>query len=53
MPKPLEQKKIEGEARNVEWRKLSAKQQLAELNRRLGAGIGAVRQREKLKKESR
>jgi hypothetical protein len=34
--------------RNAVWRKLSPRQQLAELDRRLGEGIGATKQRAKI-----
>jgi len=46
--KRKDQKRIEGEVRNDAWRKLSAKEKLADLNRRLGNGIGATRQRKLL-----
>ena len=36
------------EKRNAEWRELTPAQQLAELDARLGKGIGAARQRAKL-----
>lgn len=44
----IEQRRVEGEARNVAWRALNPKQQLAELNTRLGVGLGATRQRKLL-----
>ena len=43
-----EQRKLDGETRNKAWRALSTVQKLASLDARLGAGIGAVRQRAKL-----
>ena len=49
--KHKEPKRVEGAERNAEWRKLSAKEKLADLDRRLGAGIGAARQRKILTKE--
>lgn len=36
---------VEGEVRNAAWRKLSPQEQLAEIDRRLGKGVGAKRQR--------
>lgn len=39
---------IEGDARNEAWRALSPQLQLSELDRRLGKGQGARRQRAKL-----
>lgn len=42
------QKRIEGDERNAEWRKLSPTQKLDSLDLRLGKGQGAKRQREKL-----
>ena len=47
--KPKHQRREEGEERNIEWRKLTPAQQLASLDRRLGKGVGAKRQRTKLK----
>lgn len=38
----------EGEQRNEAWRKLTPAEQLASLDRRLGKGVGAKRQRRKL-----
>lgn len=46
--KHREQKREEGEERNAEWRKLTPAQQIASLDRRLGKGVGAKRQRGKL-----
>jgi hypothetical protein len=43
--KPIEQKRREGEARNEYWRELSPADQLRVLDRRLGVGQGAKRQR--------
>lgn len=45
------EKREAGEERNAEWRKLTPAQQLANLDRRLGKGVGAKRQRTKLKEE--
>ncbi len=45
-----EQRKLEGETRNTAWRALSTVQKVASLDARLGAGIGAVRQRVKLER---
>lgn len=46
--KAIERKRVEGAERNLEWLKLTPAQQLADLDRRLGKGVGAKRQREKL-----
>lgn len=46
--KPKELKRVEGQERNEEWAKLSKAEKLASLDRRLGKGVGAKRQREKL-----
>lgn len=46
--KAIERKRVEGAERNAEWAAMSPKDQLASLDRRLGKGIGAKRQREKL-----
>ena len=43
-----EERRREGAIRNERWAALSAAQKLAELDRRLGLGIGAKRQRAKL-----
>jgi hypothetical protein len=48
--KPHEQKVGESEARNLAWRALSPEQQLADLDRRLGEGHGATKQRAQLAK---
>jgi hypothetical protein len=50
MPKPLNQKIEEGNARTEAWRALSPARQLAELDRRLGPGVGARRQRARLER---
>ena len=42
----------EGEERNDYWRKLTPAEQIASLDRRLGKGVGAKRQRAKLEKQS-
>ena len=44
----VESKRIAGDERNAIWRALNPKQQLAELNTRLGIGQGATRQRKLL-----
>ncbi len=44
----LEQRRLDGAKRNAAWQTLSTVQKLASLDARLGAGIGAVRQRAKL-----
>lgn len=36
--------------RNAEWAKMGPREQLAELDRRLGKDVGAKRQRERLKR---
>lgn len=46
--KPKQQKRTEAAARDTEWRKLTPKQQLAALDRRLGKGVGAAKQRARL-----
>lgn len=38
----------EGNARNEAWRKLSPAEQAKDLDARLGVGLGATRQRQKL-----
>lgn len=45
-----EAKKAEAKARNAAWAKLSPIEQLASLNKRLGNGVGAVKQRNRIKK---
>lgn len=47
-----EQRRIEGEERNAYWRGLTRAAQRADLDRRLGIGVGAKRQREKLAEAS-
>jgi hypothetical protein len=47
-PDKLTNKRTEAVARNEDWSALSAKKQLGELDRRLGRGIGAHRQRARL-----
>jgi hypothetical protein len=44
-------KREEAEARNAEWAALGPKKQLAELDRRLGEGVGAKKQRAKIQKK--
>lgn len=44
------ERRIEAVARQEEWEKLSPQQQLAELDRRLGKGVGAKKQRARLAK---
>jgi len=46
--KHKEQKRIEGQVRNEAWRALSTSEKLADLDRRLGKGQGARRQRKLL-----
>lgn len=41
-------KRSEAAERQSEWAKLTPKQQLADLDRRLGAGVGAKKQRARL-----
>ena len=42
------QRRVECEERTENWQDLSAKEQLAALDRRLGKGVGATKQRAKL-----
>jgi len=49
--KSIVQKTEEGQERNDAWRALSPSEQLADLDRRLGKGVGATRQRKKLASE--
>ena len=42
------EKRKEAKKRNAAWAKLSRKEKIASLDRRLGRGKGAKRQREKL-----
>ena len=44
------ERRIEAVARQEEWAKLSPQQQLAELDKRLGKGVGAKKQRAKIAK---
>ena len=46
--KPKEVKRTEGAERNEYWRSLTPAQKIASLDARLGKGVGAKRQREKL-----
>jgi len=41
-------KRLEAEVRNEDWASLGPKKQLASLDRRLGKGVGAVKQRARL-----
>ena len=43
-----EARRVEGDKRNAEWAALTPAEKLASLDRRLGKGVGARRQREKL-----
>ncbi len=43
-----QRRKEEGDKRNAAWVALTPAQQLKDLNDRLGVGVGAKRQREKL-----
>lgn len=49
--KQLEQKLKEGAERNAHWQSLTAAEQLADLDARLGKGVGATRQRAILAKK--
>lgn len=44
----LEQRTKEAEERNKKWRALTPQQQLQELDRRLGKGVGAIKTRNKI-----
>jgi len=44
--KSKNQRRTEGDARNEAWRSLSPTEQLKDLDRRLGKGVGAKRQRQ-------
>ena len=44
----IEERRREGEKRNEAWRSLSPMEQLRQLDKRLGHGLGASKQREKL-----
>jgi hypothetical protein len=46
--KPQEQKRREGEERNTVWESMTPTEQLRDLDRRLGPGVGATRQRKML-----
>lgn len=46
----LQHRREEAVVRQAEWAKLSPAEQVAELDRRLGMGIGAVKQRARLAK---
>jgi hypothetical protein len=46
--KQLETRQEEGQARNAKWQSLSPAQQLAVLDKRLGKGVGAARQRARI-----
>jgi len=48
--KSVTERRIDAEVRQEEWAKLTPQQQLAELDSRLGKGIGAKKQRAKLAK---
>ena len=48
--KPKHVKVEEGNERNAYWRSLSPVDQYADLDRRLGKGVGARRQREMISK---
>ena len=47
-PERKETRRVEAQVRNEDWAKLSTSEKLAELDRRLGVGQGATKQREKL-----
>lgn len=49
--KTKQQKRTEAVARDTEWRKLSPTQQLSDLDRRLGKGVGAAKQRARLQEK--
>ncbi len=51
MSRRRDQLRKEGEERNAKWRLLTPTDQLKELDRRLGKGLGATRQRRKLEQE--
>jgi hypothetical protein len=52
-PDRTSDKRMEAAERNEEWAGLPAAKQLAELDRRLGKGVGARRQRARLARASR
>ena len=47
-PDRTAEKKAEAKARNDAWAELSPAKQLADLDRRLGKGVGAIKQRARL-----
>jgi len=47
-PDRTEFKRTKGAERDAKWRALSPKEQLAELDKRLGVGVGAVKQRKRI-----
>lgn len=51
--KSKSKKQTEGATRNDAWRSLTPAQQLAALDRRLGKGKGATRQRARLQEQMR
>jgi len=51
-PERIEQKRAEAHERNLQWRSLHAREQLAALDNRLGKGVGASRQRARLARAS-
>ena len=50
MPKTKEIKRKEAEARQEQYEKLSIKQRIEKLDKKLGKGIGAISERKKLNK---
>jgi hypothetical protein len=44
----VDARRIAGDARNTAWRALTVAEKVASLNTRLGAGVGATRQRRAL-----
>ena len=50
-PGRLERKRAEGAERDAAWAALSFKERLASLDRRLGRGQGAIKQRARLAKQ--
>ena len=50
MKRSNNEKRSEADARNERWASLTPKQQLAELDLRLGIGVGAAKQRAKILK---
>jgi hypothetical protein len=47
-PERIEQKREEAHTRNTLWAQLTTAEKLRELDRRLGAGVGAKRQRARI-----